>query len=152
MPPTLPHAFRVVMPAKPNKEVIEAVRLGLIQAVGNRGESGRNFRPAATWTIHALHLWPEVVAEVWLSMSTTEHPAPRSVMWVLMQRFVAPTSPEADTFLLEAPTEAYLRLHWMPKAQAVHAQAVANTNKGLEADLAHYIEALSKWQQRGIGL
>lgn len=136
------------MAVNPSEVVIQDAMQALIKTVGHRGLSGQNYRSAAIWTIHVLHLWPAVVAEVWLALNTKEHPAPKSVMWVLMQRYVAPSSSEADTFLLEAPTEAYLRLQWMPKAQAVHEKAVATTNMGLQSDLAAYIEALSTWQKR----
>lgn len=148
MPPVLPHAFRVAMPATPSKQIVGEAVQAFTLTVNHRGLSGTSHHKAAEWTVHVLHLWPAVVAEVYMSLDTAFYPAPKSVMWVLMQRYISTTTTEADTFLLAAPTEAYLRLLWLPKAQAVHEMAVAQTNKGLEADLAAHIEAHSARQRK----
>ena len=148
MPPALPYAFRVAMPATPNVQIVEEAVKAFTTTVNHRGLSGTHHGKAAKWTVHVLHLWPAVVAEVYMALDTALYPAPKSVMWVLMQRYISLTTAEADTFLLEAPTEAYLRLLWLPKAQATHEKAVAQANKGLEADLAANIKARAAWQTK----
>lgn len=136
------------MPAQPCRQIVEEAVQALTSLVGHRAVSGITYHKAAEWTVHALHLWPAVVAEVWMSLDTASYPGPKSVMWVLMQRFVSPTTSEDATFWKEAPTEAYLRLQWIPKAQAIHQKAVAATNQGLVLDLAANMEARSAWQKK----
>ena len=148
MPPVLPHAFRVAMPGTAPVLIVQEAVEAFTTTVNHRGLSGTRHCKAAEWTVHVLHLWPAVVAEVYMSLDTALYPAPKSVMWVLMQRYISSTTTAADTFLLEAPTEAYLRLVWMPKAQATHEKAVAESNKGLEADLAANIKARAAWQTK----
>ena len=136
------------MPATPSKQVVEEAVQAFTSTVNHRGLSGTSHCKAAEWTVHVLHLWPAVVAEVYMSLDTAWYPAPKSVMWLLMQRYISSTTTEADTFLQAAPSEAYLRLLWLPKAQATYEKAVAQTNKGLEADLAAHIEACAARQRQ----